>query len=186
MSAAAFRRRVDQQLVYCRQLLQMVASDEKTSALKNALAWQLEHTLCCYLAELARIAGIKSWSQIWTLAEDLRNEALRGSESVDIRELLALSADPDSWLGQLLNILRRLRAVEEGSSLRGSLFQSDLGMAEGRGDSDPTQASAGENLIASTRTAYAGVQTTLDSAISDMIRELEALIQRQRLGHDEY
>ena len=169
--SAHLRRKVDQQLEFSHDLLGIEVEPEARNALASALCWQLEQTLCFYLLELGRAGGNRRWSHGWTLDADLLMAALKAVPSTDLQELVDLSLAPDSWLTGLLSGLGSLRRVDESPALKGELFQSDLEVSK------PV-------LIASSSAVFPSVPNWEDLAqITEAMRQL---IQRQRLGHEEY
>lgn len=171
--SAYLRRKVDQQLSLCSDLRQLAAGPATRVALRNALCWQLEHTLCFYLLELARAAGNRHWRHPWTLDADVLEAALQALPGADTQELAALAREHDSWLALLLGGLSSLRRVEEAPALKAQLLQSDV-----------TASQPGMPLIA---TSSAGVPRVPEwEELSQITLALHGLIERQRLGHEEY
>lgn len=165
------RRKVDQQIGFCNDMLQMADEARARDALRCALCWQLEQALCCYLMEVARASGNRRWSHGWTLDVKLLKTALESVPNVDFQELLDLSQEPNSWLADLLGGLQCLRTVDESPSLKGELFQSDVMETQ-------------PQLIVSSNAAF-----PFTPEWENLVRITEAMqgvIRRQRLGHDEY
>lgn len=168
---AYLRRKVDQQLGFCDDLLQMKVEPSARDALRSAVCWQLEQTLCFYLLEVALASGNRRWSHGWTLDAGLLAVALKNVPSADVQELVDLGQEHNSWLADLLSGLQSLRRVEASALLKGELFQTDLM------ESKP-------QLIVTSDTAFPVIPEW-----ENLVRIKEALrstIQRQRLGHEEY
>lgn len=168
---AYLRRKVDQQLGFCDDLLRITVEPSARDALRSAICWQLEQTLCFYLLELALASGNRRWSHGWTLDIGLLAAAFKSAPSADIQELVDLSQEPNSWLADLLSGLQSLRRIEESGSLKGEMFQTDA--VEGQ-----------PQLIVSSGAVFPVVPEW-----ENLVRIKEALrstIQRQRLGHEEY
>lgn len=168
---AYLRRKVDQQMGFCNDLLHMVVEVTAHGALRNALCWQLEQSLCFYLLEVARASGNRRWSHGWTLDSNMLKSALESVPCADFQELVDLSQESNSWLADLLGGLENLRKAEESQSLKAELFQPDIIETQPqfivRSGTPFPFVLEWENLVRITGAMY-------------------SVIQRQRLGHDEY
>jgi hypothetical protein len=171
--SAYLRRKVDQQLGFCSDLQQVSGPPTLRKALRSALCLQLELALCSYLLELARASGNRRWLHNWNLDAGLLEEAMKAVPGTDLQELVDLSREADSWLASLLGGLRSIRRVDEASVLKAALFQSDF-----------TEGSPGPSLIASSGDLSWQVPEWED--LLQITIAMRDLIQRQRLGYEEY
>lgn len=165
------RRKVDQQLGFCSDLQQIACRPAEREALSLALCRQLEQVLCFYLLELAHVNGNRRWSHTWVLDAGLLLTASQTIPGADIQELLELSREPDSWLAILLDGLSSLRRVDESPQLKAELFQSDLEISQ-------------PALIASFLTGSPRFPDWEE--LVQITYAIQSLVQRQRLGHEEY
>jgi len=164
------RSKVNLHIANCRELAQLAQAGIAENALTSSFCLQFELGLGFYVLEILQVAG-KKGVRPWPLSKESLNSLASQFDSPDLNELSEMSADGDSWLWRMLRRLEILRQVNSGRALKGEIFQSDL------------EAPASALIASSGNYSEPGFDLSL------MLKDLEgfeSLVNRQRLGHEEY
>lgn len=169
---ASARSKVDQQLLICRELLSLLSSVKESFALLSSFCLQWERGICFYLQEVQLSAGRKPAHLRWTLDREYLVETALASQLTDLTELADLAQNEESWLSHLLMFLEVARETNPKGSLSAEIFLSDLAT------------SSSPQVIASSRNNDVPL---LDLAGAENgLEQFQALVSRQRSGHEEY
>lgn len=172
--ALPYARKVDQQCLYLRQLLEITAAQhapDYTPALLQAGYLQLEMAVRFYLFELIDKEG-KGTLQIGLIDRPTIERLYQQVPSVELAELVDLLQIPTSWLAIWVGQLCALRRVEQSSRLKGSIFQLE-------------ERESADNLIAAHDHSPSALAANIDDlgAASEAFRQL---LVRQRAVREEY
>jgi hypothetical protein len=162
------RSKVNLHLANCHALAQAVGAIG-VNAVTSSLCLQIEMALGFYVREILQVAGRKG-IQPWPLTAESLAALAHQFDSADLNELNEISQEKDSWIYSVLRRLEILRQADSVRAIKAEIFQSDLDapgllIASSAGQREPSF-------------DLAHIMADLDS--------FEALVRRQRLGHEEY
>lgn len=182
---SAQSRRVNQQLLFVRQLMQLATADSIQPSLLQAVYLQCELAVLYYFFEIfdnSKLEQVFGETQFFHLSQVVdRQGLLDGIPTRESRELRDLLANPSSWLGTLIMRLRDLRLVKVPFSRNEGLKHSIFDTVE---DSDQL---SGSNLIAAENIAISNENEGPSLAELDhIIGSFAELVSRHRTVGEEY
>lgn len=163
------RSKVNLHLTNCRELGRMAEIHGADNSLASSVCLQFEMALGFYLVEIFRALGKKSF-QLWPVSEESLNTLLRQFDGADLNELVGLAGAGDSWLNRMLRRLELLRQMDSPRAIKAEIFRSDL---------------EAPGLLIASSAGQVEPSFEMQAILAD-VEEFESLVNRQRLGHEEY
>ena len=170
MSGSA-RSRVDLHIANAHELLRLTGVHGEHTALSSSVCLQFEMAMGFYLIELLQTG--RNRVSPWPVSEEALAALANQHDTQDLHELSALVQEDDSWLHRMLKRLAILRRCDANRAIKAEIFQSDF-----------EESANSSHLIISSRSEKSpGMDAKL---ISTDLKAFESLVNRQRLGHEEY
>lgn len=171
-----YARKVDQQLLYAQQLLDLSqqASSVSQAALIQAIYAQVEFAARCYLLELCAAAEVKNIHIEYLTRAVFENAADLGKSS-ELQELnqLAQKNQDDNWLSNFLNQLLLLRQASSGKGLQAAIFQQEV------------ESESAQGLITA-KDVDNSVVPANRADVNLVLAEFHSLVKRQRAVNEEF